>query len=380
MALQVGSWVQTIGMGWLVLNDLGGSATSLGLVALLRGGSQFVWGPVGGYAAARFERRAQLLVYTLVTVVVAALLSVLVATGAIELWMVFVAAAVAGTADALAFPVRQMLVYSSVQPADLTNAVALNALGGNAMRVIGPALGGAIIGIFGTQGAFQLQAAVLGVAALLTVMLRRSPPGEMATRNLFKSIGAGMAYTWRDPRMRTIVIMALLPSALVYPYMTFMPVFAKDVMGSDQQGYGFLAAAAGVGSLLGGGIVAWHGAGSRMGPRMLWTFLVYSSMICAFTFTRDLWVGVTILAVGGIFHSVYAAMNASLMQLQADDRYRAQVMSLQTMSWGVSPFAGLLMGRMVDHWGAPHVVLGWAMTATLVGLAIMLLSREMRRV
>jgi MFS family permease len=202
----------------------------------------------------------------------------------------------------------------------------------------------------------------------------------MATRNVFKSIGAGMAYTWRDGRMRTIVAMNFLPSALVYPYMTFMPVFAKEVMGSDQQGYGFLAAAAGVGSLLGGGLVAWQGTRDRMGQRMCWTFLGYSGAICAFTLTEHLWLGVAILAAGGIFHSTYAALNASLLQLKADDRFRTQVMALQTMSWGVSPFAGLLMGRMVDQWGAPHVVLGWALTATLTGLAIALFSREMRRV
>ncbi len=69
MALQVGSWVQTIAMGWLVLNDLGGSATDLGAVALVRGATLFLLSPVGGYLAGRMERRRQLVVYTFLSAV-----------------------------------------------------------------------------------------------------------------------------------------------------------------------------------------------------------------------------------------------------------------------------------------------------------------------
>jgi MFS family permease len=381
MALQVGSWVQTIGLGWLVLHDLHGSATSLGLVALLRGASLLLLAPVGGYLASRLERKRQLVIYTSGSAAIAGLLAVLIATDSITLWMVYCTSCAAGVVEALAGPIRQLLVYDSVEGEDLTNAVALNALGGNAMRVIGPAIGGALIGAVGTQGAFQVQAICLVVSVVLTTRLHVSPPElEQGNPGMFRSIGGGLAYVVRDRRMAAIVGMALVPSLLVYPYVSFLPVFARDVLGSDQTGYGYLAAAVGLGSLAGGALVAFTAGRGRMGPRMMWTCLGYTAAVAAFALMQNLWLAVAMLTVAGIFHSVYSTLNASLMQLKADPEYRGRVMSLMTMTWGVTPFAALLMGRMIDAWGPQHVVFAWMAVAGVMTLAVTIGSREMRRV
>jgi predicted MFS family arabinose efflux permease len=272
-----------------------------------------------------------------------------------------------------------MLVYDTVGKDDLTNAVALNALGGNAMRVIGPAIGGALIGILGTEGTFQVQAACIIASLILIARLPAFPPDGASQPGIFRSISSGISYIVRDRRMLLIVSMGLLPSVLVYPYVTFLPVFAKEVMGSDQSAYGYLAAAVGVGSLLGGGIVAVRSSGSKLGWTMMWSCLLYCVSISAFTLAREVWMGVAILCVAGVFHSIYSAMQASLMQLRAATEFRSQVMSLQSMMWGTTPFAGLLMGRMIDTWGAPHVVFVWVAAAAAVTILIALSSREVRR-
>lgn len=381
MALQIGSWVQTIGMGWLVLHDLGGSATSLGIVALVRGASLVLLSPVGGYLADRVERRRQLVIYTTTSAAIAASLAALIMTDAITLWMVYLAAMAAGLVEALAGPIRMSLVYHSVPGEDLTNAVALNALGGNAMRVIGPAIGGALIGTVGTQGAFQLQAVCLGVSVVLTWLLVPSRADHAEDRpGMFQSIAGGIKYIVRDRLMLVIVLMAFLPSIVVYPYVTFLPVFARDVLHSDQSAYGYLAAAVGVGSLIGGAFVAVFAGRGKTGQFMVWTCLVYSASIGAFALSRSLLLSVAILAVAGVFHSIYSALNSSLMQLKADEAYRGQVMSLQTMMWGTTPFAALVMGRMIDDWGAPHVVGAWMAAAVVLTLAVGLLSNELRKV
>jgi MFS family permease len=383
MALQVGSWVQTIGQGWLVLNDLNGSATSLGLVALLRGGAMVVMSPVGGYLAGKFERKKQLLLYTAASATVAALLAALIATGNISLWMVYLTALLAGSVEALAQPLRSLLVYESVDGEDLTAAVALNALGGNAMRVIGPAIGGALIGLVGTQGAFEVQAVCILASLVLTAMLSTSEPGsdDEPGLGIFRSISSGLSYAWHDRRMRVIVGMGFLPSLLVYPYVTFLPVFARDVLGSDQTGYGYLAAAVGLGSLIGGTLVAFTASRrKKMGLSMVWTCLLYCAAIGAFTLSRNLWFAVTVLAVAGVFHSMYSAYQASLMQLQAEPRFRSRILALQTTMWGVTPFAALMMGQMIDHWDAATVVGAWMALAMLLTIVIGLSSRAVREV
>ena len=381
MALQVGSWVQTIGQGWLVKVDLGGSATDLATVALLRGAFLVLLSPFGGYLAGRYERRKQLMVYTSGSAVIAALLAALVWSGHIEIWMVYVFAAAAGIVEALAGPIRNLLVFDTAGPDEMTNAVALNSLGGNAMRVIGPAIGGALIALVGTEGTFTVQAVCLAVAVVLTAQLHRSmPTGPRSKEGVFASVASGLKYVVRDRRMALIVTMAILPSLLVYPYVTFLPVFATDVLKSDEKAYGYLAAAVGLGSLLGGGIVAASSNRPRMGPPMMWACFLYCASVCLFTFARELWFGVAVLAVAGIFHSIYSAFNASLMQMKAEPAYRSRVVSLQTMTWGLTPFAGLAMGKMIDHWGAPNVVGAWMAVAAALTLIITLCSRELRRI
>lgn len=380
MAFQTGSWVQTIGMGWLVLQDLGGNATSLGLVALLRGAFLVLVSPFGGYLGSRFERRRQLSIYQWSNAGLAATLALLIMSGQIEIWMVYLFSIGAGVLEALSGPIRQLLVYDVVGGEDLTNAVALNSLGGNAMRVVGPAIGGTLIGLVGTQGTFQLQAACLILAGVLTSRLRPSMPEAAVDAGVFSSITGGLRYIVRDRRMLIIVFMALVPSIIVYPYVTFLPVFSRDVLDSGSFGYGMLAASVGLGSLAGGIFVAVTSNRVFMGQGMLWGCLLYAVSVGAFALMGNLWLAVGALTVAGMFHSVYSALNASLMQLKAEAAFRSQVMSLQTMTWGMTPFAALLMGRMIDRWSAPPVVASWMLVAALITLATIVLSKELRRI
>lgn len=384
MALQIGSWVQTIGQGWLVLHDLNGSATSLGLVALLRGGALVVMSPVGGHMASKYERKRQLMFYTTGSAAVAILLAVTIATGHITLWLVYLTAVAAGTVEALAAPIRSILVYDSVAGEDLTAAVALNALGGNAMRVIGPAIGGVLIGTVGTEGAFEVQALCIVISLGFTAKLALShpPPDEPDEEpGILRNMAAGFRYVAREPRMRFIVGMGLLPSVLVYPYVTFLPLFARDVLNSDESGYGYLAAAVGLGSLAGGTLVAFSAAQrKRMGRSMIWTCLLYAAAVGAFTLMRNLWLGVLFLALAGVFHSMYSAYQASLMQLQAEPRYRGRVLALQTTMWGTTPFAALLMGQMIDSWSAAPVVGLWMGAAAGLCVVVALFARSAHEV
>jgi predicted MFS family arabinose efflux permease len=381
MLVQTGSWVQTIGQGWLVKEDLGGSATDLATVALLRGASLLLLSPLGGYLSGRFERRLQLVGYSFASAMIAGLLAVLVMSGSIEIWMVYCTALVAGAVDAVANPIRAMLVFDSVNTEELTNAVAINSLGGSAMRVVGPAIGGALIGLVGTQGTFQLQAVCLVAAAGVTWLLRPShPEAGLEREGMLRSMAGGLAYVIRDRRMLIITLMAIIPSILIFPYVTFLPVFAKDVLHSDESGYGYLAAAVGAGSLIGGAAAATYSGRGRMGPGMMVTCVLYAFSIAGFTLMRNLWLAVAMLALAGVFFSVYSAFNASLMQLKAAPAYRSRVISLQTMTWGMTPFAGVIMGRQIDRWGAPHVVFGWVIAAAAVTLVVLACSREMRKI
>ena len=113
---------------------------------------------------------------------------------------------------------------------------------------------------------------------------------------------------------------------------------------------------------------------------MVWSCFAYCAMVFAFTFARDLWVGILLLGFAGVAHSVYSALNASLMQLRPEPEYRSRVMALQTMTWGVTPFSALLIGSLIDNFGAPHVVAAAVGACGMLTVAIAFASKEMRRV
>lgn len=376
----VGQWVQNVAMGWLVLHDLHGSATNLGLVALMRGASLVLVSPFGGYLCGRLERRRQLVIYTSGSAAIAAMLAVLTSTGTIAIWMVYITATASGMVEALAQPIRLALVFDSVPKTELTNAVALNSLGGNAMRVIGPSLGGVLIGAAGTQGAFQMQAAALIFAALITLRIDPSHPAAGEAAGLRSSLGGGLRYAMGSRTMQIILLTAVIPSVLVFPYITYLPVFARDVMHSDETGYGFLAASVGLGALFGGVFIAATGGRGKMGQRELWASIVYTLAVAGFALSGNLWLGIGFLAIAGIFLSIYSALNQSLIQLTPDEAHRTQVVALVPMMQGLTPFAAFAMGKLIDRWGPQQVVTTWTLTAALLTVLILVFSREMRRV
>jgi MFS family permease len=379
VASQLGNWVQTIALGWLVLHDLNGSATALGLVALVRGTALLTLSPVSGYLAGRFERRRLLMIYSTGSALVAALMATLIGGGWITLPLVYVLSGTGGTLEALSTPIRSLLVYDTVKGEDVANAVAINGVGANAMRVIGPATAGVLIGFIGTDGAFQVQAGALFVAVVFTWALRPSAPEHRDTANFFRSVAGGFRYVARDRTVRPIVALAVVPSALIFPYVSFLPVFARDVLGSDQQGYGLLASSVGLGSVIGGVLIALQDSTEGMGRRILTGVVLYISGIFLFTLMRDLWLAMAALVVVGFFLTTFSATHQALLQTVPVPEFRSRVIALQSMFQGLTPFSALFMGLMIDRWGAPRVVEGYLVLAALAVLAIAVGSRELRR-
>ena len=136
----------------------------------------------------------------------------------------------------------------------------------------------------------------------------------------------------------------------------------------------------GGGTFVGGGLVAFTSGRFKMGSIMVWTCVIYSLFVMAFALSTHVWLSVILLTLAGVFFSVYQAFNASLMQLKAEPEYRSRVMSLQTMTWGTTPFAALLMGKLIDAYGAPHIVALFTAVAALVAAVVAVFAREVRRI
>jgi len=375
---QVGGWMEEVARGWLVL-QLTNSAFQLGLIAFLRGVSTLVFSPVAGVVVERLDRRRLAIFTQAIPGVVSLIVGLLVGLGWVQMWHLYVMAVVVGAGGAISMPARQVLVYDVVGADHLTSAVALNSVVANVSRIIAPSLGGLIISAAGTAVAFYGQATFYGLAVVATVMLRPLTHVEAVRVPFWRGIREGFYYIRRDETLSRLVLLNVVVNVLIYPYVTMMAVFAKDILDVGSEGYGVLLTAVGFGSIPGGlaaaGMHGWSGKGKTMAVAAL----VYMGGVIAFSLSGVFALSFAILVVAGIGWSLFVTLNQTLLQLSLDDAFRGRGMAFFNMAGGLTPFGNLGMGVAAQQFGAPHSVASFAVVGLALAAVTGIASRRIRR-
>ena len=367
MAMQFGQWIQRVALLWVVY-EITDSAVSLAILAFLSNIFVLVLSPFVGIVIDRLGARRVLMIAAIGQAAGALVLALGIFSGQASLALLYATGITFGIGQTLNQPARNLLVYDAVGRDLLRNGLALNALTGNSMRVIGPTAGGIIVAAGGGGFAFALQAILLVSAVGLVWRLNvETTKRAQDTGGVWSELGAGFAYARGNPMVLTSILVGLLTSTFVYPYNSFMPVFVKDNMGGGAQEQGILLSAVGIGSLVG----LWYVAAGRGGMRsMLWGGVVYMTLVAAFAQATNFWLALGFLITGGIAHSVFGTLNQALVQLNAKDEYRARVMGLYSMTGGLEPFSLLALGPLIDRFGVSHAMGGYASFAMLITLVL----------
>jgi MFS family permease len=377
-ASQLGGWMEEVARGWLVF-QLTDSAFQLGLVAFLRGISTLVFSPAAGVVVDRLDRRRVAAFSQAVPGMVALLVGILVSTGWVQMWHLYITAVIVGASVAVNIPARQVLVYDVVGTEYLPSAIGLNSVTANVSRIVAPSLGGIIIRVAGTAVAFYGQAAFFGLAVVTTLMLRPLARVEPVRVPVLSGIREGFDYIRRDERLSRLVTMNVVANVLIYPYVAMMPVFAKDILHGGSAGYGLLLTGVGVGAIPGGLTAAsMQGRGSR-GKTMALAALLYMGMVLAFSFSRAFGLSFAILVVAGIGWSLFVILNQTLLQLNLDDAFQGRGMALYSMAGGLTPFGNLGLGTASQRFGVPHSVAAFAATGLVLVAFAGIASRKIRR-
>jgi len=383
LVLGLGQWAQQIAIAWLAL-ELTGSPIQLGAISAFRGGVGVFASPLGGYLADRFPRRMVTVWTTIASAVQASIFALLLLSGHIQLWEVYVLAFAGGVIQSLAQPARQSLVYDVTTNETLFNAVALNSVMQNFARISGPPLSGAIIGFWGTGTLFVALAGTQLVAVALTLMISAQTRQQQLTggRGAAAALGDvmdGFRYTWSNKLVLGLMIGQAIPILLVAPYIPFVAVFAKDVLHRGPEAYGQLASMVGWGSILGLAVLTLMGDPKRKGMMMIGAFMCYLMLLLVFTRSQDFTLSLAALACAGIFSSVGFALNTTLIQLAADNAYRGRVNAVWHLVSGLQPLGALPMGLLIERRGAPFGV-GSFVVAAIIALALFGLTfRSVRR-
>lgn len=375
-AAQVANWMEAVARGWLV-EDITHSPFQLGLIAFVFGISSLVASPAAGVLTDRVDRRTLAVTTQLISAGVSLTIGLLVVTGNIQLWQLYVTAVISGASAAVNMPARQVLLYDVVGGENLTNAIALNSVTANIARIAAPTFGGGIIAAAGIGEAYFAEAAFLLVATVATLSLRITNAVQRAHIPMWQGVREGFDYVRRDPILARLVLLNVIPSVLIYPYVSLMPIFANSVLNAGSTGYGILLSGVGFGSIPGGLLIA--NMARNKGRVMAVAALVYMGLVACFAASEVFYLSFVILVFAGVGWSMMAILNQILLQLQiADDAVRGRVLAFYTMSNGLTPFGNLAMGATADAMGVQAAVAAFALTGFALAGYLGLGSKRIR--
>jgi MFS family permease len=365
-----GTWMQTVAQAWLVLH-LSGSGVDLGIVVGLQFLPMLLFGPVGGLVADRVDKRHLLYFTQAAGGLLALVLGALVVSHRVELWQVYLLAALLGLVTVFDNPARQTFVMEMVGRDDLPNAVSLNTVVMNASRVVGPAIGGVVITVFGLGVCFFVNA-VSYVAVLIGLSLMRSAelhPTEHVARARGQ-IRDGFRYVWRTPSLRNTLLAIAIIGIFAYNFTVTLALLAKVTFHGGAGTYSLLTSCMGIGAVV-GGLLAAHRA--RPTPRLLQVLaLVFGGLLAAVALAPTLLTAsLLIVAMGAASIGFIATANATL-QLNAEPAMRGRVMALYAMAFlGTTPIGAPLVGA-IAQWTNPRISLLVGAIATIIAAGVLM--------
>ena len=347
----IGTWMQTVAQSWLVLT-LTGSGLALGVATALQFLPMLLFGAWGGLLADRLDKRRVLVATQTSAGLLALVLGLLVVTGVVTLWMVYVLALLLGAVSVVDMPTRQAFVTEMVGAEEVPNAVGLNSAVFNTGRLVGPAVAGVLVASVGVGICFLLNAlsyvgVVLGLRAMRDEDLHRNTrvvagPGQ---------VRAGLRYVWSTPELRSTLLLVAAVGTFGLNQTVVLPLLARYALHGGAPLYGFLSSAVAAGSLAGALFTASRRQPTRrmlLGSAGAFGVLTVGAALAP----TSLGVAAMLVATGAATLLFLATANSTL-QLRSSPDMRGRVMALYGLVLlGSNPLGGPLLGWVSGHWGA----------------------------
>ena len=367
-----GTWIQQVTLGWLAY-EMTGSPVQVAIVLGLRA-LPMLAAPIAGVVADKFDRRVVLLLDQSYMALLAVIFAAVLQFGVVQVWHLHAFSFLSGVGWALNNPLRQSLVANSVPRERLMNAVALNSMAFNSMRMVGPGIGGGMIALLGPEVNFLLQAVVYGLVVVLVLPFRAEYAEGREGRkeqSPFADLKEGLRYVMRQPMLRYAILLSVVPTLTMMAFIqTQMPVFVAEDLG-DSEGalLGFMYVGMGVGGFIGAVLVARFHAVRHKGRLSLMGVAGAGLAVLALSQTDLWWVAWGILVVQQLFFIIVMTTNNTILQTVTPDYMRGRVMGIYMVDIGLQPFGGVVAGLIAASLG---VSVAW-LIGGLAGLVLVVL-------
>jgi MFS family permease len=358
MVATVGGFMQSTAQGWLVL-EITNSPGLLGVVAAAAGLPTLFLAAVAGVLADRLDRRRLLVATNLAGSLFAATLALLTTLNAVQYWQVLVLALLNGVALTVQMPANQAVVSTIVDRTSIGNAVALNSAQYNLARILAPAVAGIAIAAGGLAIGFWVNAVALFLVAVLLSGLAIPGPRvlDRVQAALWRDLNDGLRYVAANRVLAIVVVLPAIPALFVLNYLTFIPVYARDILDTGPIGLGLLTGSIGIGALAGALSLATLRPSGGSGRLMLAGLGVVAVGLTSFALSRSLPLSMVSLAVMGAFQVTYYSTTNTLIQVLSPARLRGRILSLYVLtSIGLIPIANLVGGAIAERTGVPAVL------------------------
>jgi len=375
-----GTWMQVLAQSWLVLS-LTHSPQALGIVTMLQFLPLTLLVLFAGVIADRVPKRRFLVFTQSAGMLQALILGILVTTGVVRLWHVYILATLLGLNNSFDNPTRQAFVPEMVGKDLVSNAVALNSALFNAARIVGPAIAGITIATIGIDGTFFLNAASFlpVIGALLLIRARELQPVSRAPAqaDVFGQVREGLQFAFGSRRVLLIIILLAVVGTFGYNFTVALPLLAQFVLHVGSVGFGVMTSVFGIGSLAAALTIAYtHRATER---QLLLGAGAFSLVLILLGFSHWFVVSLFLLAALGYAGITFTATANTRMQLSAPDHLRGRVMSLYILLFvGTTPLGSFLLGQAAERLGVQAAIVLFGVISA-IGVAIGVLYQGTRK-
>jgi MFS family permease len=375
----LGTWMQVTAQGWLVW-ELSESETALGITAMLGSLPLLLFGLWTGVWIDRLDRRKLLIGSQIAAMLLAFILALLVVTGTVQLWQVYVLSFLLGCVTAVDFPAQQAFIGDLTGMSVVRKAVVLNAMIVQIGRMVGPALAGLVIGSVGLGLAFLLNGLSF-IAVIISLIIVRAQQAKSSRQGgQLSAVLEGLKFIRRQPRVQDIILFAVLVVFFGISLLNFFPSLVSETLNGDAQTLGLLLASAGAGALIGVTIFAplaqsFKRTGVVMGLGVMWAGFWWMMV------SRSQSVPLTMLFVFLVSWGVPTVLTTAngLLQTMAPPAMRGRLLATYLIvSFGIQPISSLVIGFVADRVGTTNAMLACGVALIICAVLMLVLRPGLR--
>lgn len=374
----IGTWMQRTAVYWLIYEKTG-SSFMLGVAVFAVQFPSFLLSIIGGVVSDRYNRYRILLITQIASLVQAISLTALVFFEKYEVWQILALSVVLGIINAFDVPARQAMVYDMVDNKDhVPNAIALNSSMVHLARLIGPAMSGIVLEKLGASVCFLINA-ISFLAVITSLLSMRLKPYKKPDRtsNALTDLKNGFTYLKNTPAIGNIMIMLAIISLLSLPYVTLLPVYAKQIFQGKASTFGYLNSFVGLGAMCGALFLASLKPGTNLKRILFYNTIIFGVGLLAFSHMTSLFAALPFLVLAGFGMMSQTTISNTIIQMTAAPAMRGRVISYYAMAFfGMQPIGSLLIGSLSHYAGAPNTLLVQGIVTILIALAFMPFLRK----